>query len=163
MNQRILLMVTIVLLALPGAGFAMKGMGSDGMAMEHEGMNMTEDMIMLGNDAQAGVKAMAHAQVYDEAARAALAKMGQEGTHHFMVMFRDQQSGEMISEGRVAVRVKAAGGEWSSPVQLMPMKMEMGNGFGADIKLAAGTYQFNIGTLMADGQKRIFRMESSIK
>src|SRR6056297_315445 len=159
MNQRILLIVTLALLVLPAASFAMKDMDSGGMEMDHDGMDMTEDMIMLGTAAQTGVKAMAHAQVYDSAARSTLAEMGQEASHHFMVMFTDEQTGEMIPQGQVAVKVRPAGGDWSSPVKLMPIKMDMGDGFGGDIKIASGTYEFSIGTLLADGQKRLFQLD----
>ena len=56
MNQRILLIVTLALLVLPAASFAMKDMDSGGMEMDHNGKDMTEDMIMLGTAAQTGVR-----------------------------------------------------------------------------------------------------------
>jgi len=137
----------------------------------HEGMEhgdhghmdhgkMMGDMVMLGNDDEDGVKAMAHLKVYDDAAKASMAKMGMTSTHHFMIVFADDKSGTPVTEGMAAVKVKAKDGEAGKAVKLMPMKMDMGTGFGADITLPGpGEYEIKVGTKLADGKKRQFKFE----
>ncbi|GAB4164357.1 MAG: hypothetical protein Tsb0017_02510 [Geothermobacteraceae bacterium] len=133
--------------------------GHDHSGHDHGGMQMMGGMLMLGNDSEDGVKAMAHAKVYDEAARASMAKMGMNATHHFMVMFTDEATGKPVTEGKVAIKVKTGDGDWSKPVMLMPMKMDMGEGFGGDIALEPGEYEIKVGTKLADGKKRQFEFE----
>ena len=65
---------------------------------KHGGMEMEGDMIMLGDDSDDGVKAMAHLKDVKEA----MAEMGMPGTHHIMVMFMDKKTGEPIEEGIAA-------------------------------------------------------------
>jgi len=146
----------------------MKGMDHDKMkGMDHgdmKGMKMDGDMIMLGNDSDKGIKAMAHAKVYDQAGRDALAKMGMNSTHHLMLMFTDEKTGKPVTEGKVAVKVKREGGEESKPVMLLAMKMGMGAGFGGDISLPEkGEYEIKVGTRLADGKKRQFKFEIEVK
>ncbi|ORJ60503.1 hypothetical protein [Geothermobacter hydrogeniphilus] len=151
-----------------GSMKGMKGMDHDKMkGMDHgdmKGMKMDGDMIMLGNDSDEGIKAMAHAKVYDQAGRDALAKMGMNSTHHLMLMFTDEKTGKPVTEGKVAVKVKREGGEESKPVMLMAMKMGMGAGFGGDISLPEkGEYEIKVGTRLADGKKRQFKFEIEVK
>lgn len=128
--------------------------------MDHGQMQMAGGMVMLGNDDEEGVKAMAHVKVYDESSKASMAKMGMTSTHHFMVVFADDKSGQAITEGMAAVKVKAKDGEAGKAVKLMPMKMTMGTGFGADVTLPGpGEYEFKLGTKLADGKKRQFKFE----
>ena len=67
-------------------GGAMPGMEKGGM------MN---GMMMLGNQTENGVKAMAHIKDIHEG----MAKMGMEQTHHLMLMFMDTATGKPIAGG----------------------------------------------------------------
>lgn len=117
--------------------------------MEHGGMAMEGDMIMLGNSVEDGVKAMAHLKDVSEA----MAEMGMKETHHFMVMFVDEATGEAINEGVVAVKVTDPAGQEAEAVRLMGMQGH----FGADVVLSqSGHYVFKVGTKLADGTKRTF-------
>jgi len=125
-------------------------------SMGHDGMAMKGDMIMLGDAEQDGVKAMAHLKDVKDA----MAKMGMKTTHHIMVMFVDQASGKPIDSGNAAVKVKGADGKESEPVKLMGMQGH----FGADIELPGpGQYHFTIGTKLADGKKRQFDFDFTLK
>jgi hypothetical protein len=133
-----------------------EGQAADMQGMKHEGMAMKGDMALIGDQVVDGVKAMAHIMVYDDAARAAMAKMGMDATHHLMMLFVDEQS-RPIAGGSAALKVRTKDGEAGNPVKLMPMKMEMGAGFGGDFTLAEkGEFRFLVGTKLEDGQKRQF-------
>jgi uncharacterized protein involved in copper resistance len=124
--------------------------------MDHGGMDMQGDMIMLGNSVQDGVKAMAHLKDV----RAAMAKMGMAHTHHIMVMFTDAASGEPIESGVAAVKIKGSDGKEGEALKLMGMQGH----FGTDIELKEpGEYHFIVGTRLADGKKRQFEFEYTLK
>jgi len=124
--------------------------------MDHGGMAMKGDMIMLGDDTEEGVKAMAHLKDVKEA----MAKMGMKETHHFMVMFMDAETGKAIESGTVAVKVKGPSGGEGEAIKLMGMQGH----FGADIALGEkGEYTFKLGTKLADGKKRQFEFEFTFK
>lgn len=161
------ILVALFLMGLPLASGAMEGMehgktekmehGSmEGMKHgERGGMMMGEGMIMLGEETEEGVKAMAHLNDVKEA----MAKMGMKETHHFMVAFVDE-AGEQITEGTVAVKIKGPAGKEIGPVKLMGMEGH----FGADIVLEeAGKYEFMVGTKLKDGQARQFHFEHTVK
>lgn len=172
-----LVLIAVFLLTLPLAVSAMDHSKMDMDHKDHGSMNhgdhgkmdmdhskMSGGMLMLGNDSEEGVTAMAHVKVYDEAARASMAKMGMTSTHHLMVVFTDEKSGDPIVSGTVAVKVKSGDGEVGDAIMLMPMKMDMGSGFGADVTLPAGDeYEFKLGTKLADGKKRKFEFEYKVK
>ncbi|TYO98249.1 hypothetical protein EDC39_10744 [Geothermobacter ehrlichii] len=146
----------------------MEGMDHDGMkGMDHDGMKgmkMGAGMLMLGTESEDGVEAMAHAKVYDEAARASMEKMGMSATHHFMIMFKDEKTGAPVTGGLVAVKIKPKNGEAGKAIKLMPMKMGMGEGFGGDINLPApGEYEIKVGSKLADGKKRQFKFEIRVE
>jgi len=137
---------------------AMQGMEKGGMQgmkdMEQGGM--MNGMMMLGDQTEDGVKAMAHLKDIHEG----MAKMGMDQTHHLMVMFMDTATGKPIANGTVAVKIKDPSGKVSEPIQLMPMSMGMGQSFGSDITLPTkGKYQFDIGTKLEDGKKRQFQFD----
>ena len=149
-------------LAMEHQGGKMEGMGQDSGAMQGmdkggmQGMKgmeqggMMNGMMMLGNQTENGVKAMAHIKDIHEG----MAKMGMDQTHHFMVMFTDTASG----------KIKDPAGNVGEPIQLMPMNMGMGQAFGSDITLPAkGKYQFEIGSKLEDGHKRQFQFDFDYK
>ncbi|NIQ11357.1 MAG: hypothetical protein GWO23_17590, partial [Gammaproteobacteria bacterium] len=76
-----------------------------------------------------------------------MAKMGMDATHHVMVFFADEKSGEAVSGGKAAIKVK---GQEGKPAMLM----QMGEGYGADVKLEGMMNTFEIGTKLEDGKKR---------
>ncbi len=124
--------------------------------MDHGGMSMEGDMVMLGNSVQDGVKAMAHLKDV----KATMAKMDMDATHHIMVMFADVNSGEPIESGAAAVKIKGPDGEESKAINLIGMEGH----FGADIELTEpGDYHFTVGTRLADGNKRQFEFDYTLK
>lgn len=134
-----------------------EGLAADIQGMKHEGMHMKGDMVLIGDQVVDGVKAMAHIMVYDDAARASMAKMGMDTTHHLMMLFVDEKSGRPIAEGSAALKIRTKEGEAGNPIKLMPMKMEIGSGFGSDIALPEkGDFTFLVGTKLEDGKKRQF-------
>jgi hypothetical protein len=141
-----------------GHGQAMVAMNHG--SMQHGDMaqnqEMSQDMdggfVEVGKDTQEGVVATVKVKAYDEKAMATMAKMGMNATHHVMVSFADEKSGAAIAAGKAAVKVK---GQDAKPVMLMLM----GDGFGGDVTLAGpGMYTFEIGTKLADGNKRQFEV-----
>ncbi len=158
MNRKIWIgLFTVLLIALPFSALAgdqkMQGMDHGKMKGMEQG-GMMNGMMMLGNQTENGVKAMAHIKDIHEG----MAKMGMDQTHHLMVMFTDAATGKPIATGTVAVKIKDPAGKVSKPIQLMPMNMGEGEGFGSDIALPAkGKYQFLIGSKLEDGHKRQFQ------
>ena len=118
----------------------------------HKGHDMGAekgDFVEIGKDTQKGVVATAKVKTYDEKTLASMKKMGMDATHHVMVFFTDEKSGDEIAGGKAALKVK---GMDANPVMLMLM----GAGFGGDVTLKDGMYTFEIGTKLKDGKKRQF-------
>lgn len=136
---------------------SMKGMEHGSMkGMDHDKMMMDENMIMVGEQTEEGVKAMAHLKDVGEA----MAEMGMKQTHHFMVMFMDTEHGKPIEEGLVAVKITTPSGETGKPVKLMGMQGH----FGADVTLAEkGKYEFEVGTKVKDGKKRQYQFHYTVE
>lgn len=125
-------------------------------SMDHgDHSKMAGGMMMLGSDEEDGVSAMGHIMAYDAEKVAAMQKMGMSATHHFMIYFKDVKSGKAITEGSVALKVKADDKE-SDAIRLMLM----GDGFGADISIPEGEEaELKVGSKLADGKKRKFEFE----
>ena len=122
----------------------------------HKGHDMAKmdmakdgDFVEIGKDTQAGVIATAKVKTYDEKTMATMAKMGMSATHHVMIFFTDEKSGEAVASGKAAIKVK---GEDAKPTMLM----QMGTGFGGDVSVGEGMFTFEIGTKLEDGKKRKF-------
>lgn len=151
-NMRKIVITLALLIALP---LAAQAMNHEGMKMSSdmegmEGMKMSADMIMLPQVVVDGVAATAHLKDVSKA----MSKMGMEQTHHLMVMFVNQKTGEAIDSGSVAVRVINRNGDKSEPVRLMLMEGQ----FGADVTISGGTmYTLEVGSKLADGKKRQFK------
>ena len=127
----------------------------DAKEMDHD-MHKGHDMeaadagfVEIGKDTQDGVVATVKVKAYDEKTRQTMAKMGMNATHHVMVFFTDEKTGEAVSSGKAALKVK---GEDATPAMLMPM----GSGFGSDVSVGDGMSTFEIGTKLEDGKKRQF-------
>jgi hypothetical protein len=153
-------------LALPMVAFAgdccpSDTMKMDGMAggMEHhagmkmDSMHMAGNEVMLGHQEISGVRAMAHLKDV----RQAMSEAGMTTTHHFMVMLHDQATDVNLDQGSVAVKVTLPSGEQLPAAKLMGMQGH----FGADVTLATpGEYIFTVGSVLADGQKRVFTFKT---
>jgi hypothetical protein len=150
-------MKTFSLAALLALCLVMPPLGSVAQASGMQGMAMQGDMVKIGEQVVDGVKAMAYIMVYGESARASMAKMGMETTHHLMMLFVDEQSGRPITGGAAALKVRNQNGETGKAIKLMAMKMKMGAGFGSDFSLPEkGEFTFLVGTKLDDGKKRRF-------
>lgn len=134
----------------PMAGEMMQheGMGNADQGM-HDMGNKADDFVEIGKDTQDGVVATVKVKTYDAEALATMAKMGMNATHHVMVFFTDETSGEAITSGKVALKTA---GEEAKPV----MMMQMGTGFGGDVTLGEGMHTLDLGTKLSDGTKRQF-------
>ena len=157
----------LVFLALPVVAFASDCCAGDTMNMadmkHHDGMKM-DDMkmdsmhmsgneVMLGHQEISGVRAMAHLKDV----RQAMSEAGMTTTHHFMVMLHDQSTDTNLDQGSVAVKVTLPSGEQLPAKKLMGMQGH----FGADVTLATpGEYTFTVGSVLADGQKRVFTFKT---
>lgn len=157
MKKQLFAMMMVVTLMIPAGAMAMKGMdhGSmekmdHGKKMEQGGMSMGKGMVMLQSVEVDGVVASAHLMDTKEK----MAEHGMAMTHHIMVGFVNSE-GKGIDEGQVAVKVEGPDGKISKANRMMGMDGQ----FGADITLdQKGTYQFMIGTKLADGKKRMFHI-----
>jgi hypothetical protein len=111
----------------------------------HKGHDMGGDgFVEIGKDTQKGVVATVKVKSYDDET---IAMIG--ATHHVMVYFADEKSGEAVGGGKAALKVK---GQDAKPAMLM----QMGDGFGADVKLEGMMNTFEIGSKLEDGKKRQF-------
>lgn len=165
-----LVLIAVFMLSLPLSALAvshekgemgsMKGMEHGSMksmeGMEQGKMMMDGNMIMLGDETVDGVKAMAHLKDVKEA----MSKMGMKGTHHFMVMLMDTESGKSIDSGLVAVKITDPEGKVAEPLKLMGMQGH----FGVDVALTEkGEYHFQVGTKVKDGKKRTYEFSYTVK
>jgi hypothetical protein len=143
------LMLMTLALAIPAALMAMDSdkmdraatnkaaeMGqADGMQMGQAmkmGSSMSDDagdFVEVGSDSVDGVAAMVKVKTYDEKTLASMQKMGMNATHHVMVFFTDEASGQALG-GQAALKIKDADGNVSEPA----MMMRMGKGFGAGVQ-----------------------------
>lgn len=114
------------------------------------------NVVDLGTVTEKGVKATGHLNDVTEIMK----NMGMPQTHHFMVMFTDEKSGQPIVEGMVALKIRDQAGIESSPIRLEGMEGH----FGADIMLEQkGLYEFNVGTALIDGVKRQYQFKYEYK
>lgn len=137
----------------------MKGMDKDhdmgamkGMEKGHDMDAMEGGFVEIGKDTQNGVVATVKIKTYDEKTLATMKKMGMDATHHVMVFFTDEKSGDEIAGGKVALKVK---GQDAKPT----MMMLMGKGFGGDVSLSGMMITLEIGTKLEDGKKRQFSIK----
>lgn len=143
---------TIAMMALIFA-MGMPMMASAAMDHSKHGKEMAGDMDAkgghfeeIGKDIQKGVIATVKVKAYDEKTKATMEKMGMSATHHVMVFFSNETTGEAIIPGQAAINVKNANTKPS-------MLMQMGDGFGADVSVGPGMSTFEIGTRFKEGEK----------
>lgn len=164
MNKKQLMMSLMLMLLIPATVMAMDNNAMDHSSMDSASMNKMDmsgmdhsmdDMMMLGNEEVDGVKAMFHLSDV----KTVMAKAGQPFTHHLMVNFVDVKTGKSIEAGKVAVKVKTPADVEGKPQMLMGMDGH----FGVDLILdQTGTYQFKIGSKLADGKKREFNPQQDL-
>jgi len=141
MKRCFYILCTFLCLLLPFNVLAMK--------MNHASMEMAGESIPLGEVEVDGVKASARLLDVGKA----MAEHGMKTTHHLMVKFTSVESGEVISTGRAATKVKTADGKESKAFKMMAMD----DAFGTDLTLdQQGHYQFDVGTKLKDKKKRVF-------
>jgi hypothetical protein len=147
-----LFLAMVVGLTTPVVALEYGDMGS----MGHGAMVAGAKKIQLGQVEVEGVKAQAHLDDVSQAMAAA----GMQETHHLMLAFTDAGSGREVGDGLVAVKVSGPDLKAGAPVKMMAMD----GSFGADLNLAKpGSYNFEIGTKLADGKKRQFRFSYIVK
>ena len=144
-------LMLLAFLALPMVAFASDCCAGNSMKMDS--MQMAGNEVMLGQQEINGVRAMAHLKDV----HLAMAEAGMTTTHHFMVMLHDQATDANLDQGSVAVKVTLPTGQQLPAKKLMGMQGH----FGADVTLATpGEYTFTIGSILADGQKRVFTFKT---
>ena len=127
---------------------------SHDMHKDHD-MGGGDDFIEVGKDTRDGVVATVKVKTYDEETMATMNKMGMEATHHVMVFFTDEKSGDAIVAGKAAIKVRGSGDDKPK----LDMLTMMGDGFGGDVNVKGmGMYTFEIGTKLEDGKKRQFEV-----
>ncbi|MBW2514507.1 MAG: hypothetical protein JRE21_08045 [Deltaproteobacteria bacterium] len=126
-----------------------------GIGSEHA-MHGGDDFVEVGKASQDGVTATVKVKTYDAETLESMAKMGMDATHHVMVFFSDDASGDAVSGGKAALKVKDSTGKSGKAMKLMGM----GEGFGVDVTLKEkGMYTFEVGTMLDDGKKRQYEIE----
>lgn len=154
-----LLILALVALSIPATAMAMKGMENHddskkmdhgsmkmdkGMEMDHGSMDMSgmSGVVMLQDEVVDGVKGSAH--LMD----------AEDGTgKKLMIMFTDEKTGAMLSDGRCAVKVESPDEKVGEAQQMMKHTGMFGAGVALEQK---GMYHFKVGTKLADGKKRTF-------
>ena len=174
-SLKIMTMLLIALMILPLVAYAMSHGSHDhkkAAEMDHHGEMKHNDhddhnqtagtassegsMIIVGSMVSKGVKGMAHLNDVS----ATMAKMGMTTTHHFMIVFVDEASGEQIDTGSVALKITNPDAKVGEAIELIGMDGH----FGADVILdMAGEYHFKLGTKLADGTKRKFHFHLVVK
>ena len=161
MKRTLITLASLVLLHVPMIASAQQSSHEQHTMPQHSGHEAMEKArtktLMLGEQTVDGVKCKA--MVNDVGA--AMAQMGMKENYHFMVMFNDAATGAPIEQGTVAVKIiDPKTGKAGEPIGLMGM----GNHFGADVALTEkGVYQFQVGTKLADGNKRQFQFTFTVK
>lgn len=125
-------------------------------SMDHSGMNMSGELIMLEGNMHDNVKGVAHLRDISKT----MAEMGMDKTHHFMVMFKNALTGKTINTGLVAVKVIDPAGKKHAAVKMMAMD----GSFGTDVSLAQkGKFVFEVGTKLDNGKRRQFEFKYNVE
>lgn len=127
-----------------------------GTSQGHDGMTSDGTMMIVGSMVSKGVKGMAHVKDVSST----MHDMGLKTTHHFMIAFMDEKSGELIESGRVALKITNPDAKIGDPIPLLGMDGH----FGADVTLdMPGEYHFKLGTKLADGISRKYHFHHVVK
>jgi hypothetical protein len=121
-------------------------------AQTSQSMQSMQGQIPLGDDTQYGVKATGRLVQVSPATQT-----GAQATWDFMVIFRDATNGATLTEGLVALKITDPSGATGAPLKLNPETVGAEKGFGTGVTFTTpGTYQFEVGSRLADGHKRQF-------
>lgn len=113
-------------------------------------------MMIVGNMTSKGIKGMAHLKDVS----ATMSEMGMKATHHFMIAFVDEATGEQIEKGKVALKITNPDAKVGEAIELVGMQGH----FGADVVLdMKGEYHFRLGTKLADGKQRKYHFHHVIE
>ena len=150
MKQKLMGLLTVMfLLSLAVEIQAMKD-------MDHSGMNMGGELIMLEGDMRDNIKGVAHLRDISKT----MAEMGMDKTHHFMVTFKDDLTGKTIETGIAALKVVDPAGKKHDAVRMMAMD----GSFGVDVSLTQkGKFVFEVGTKLDNGKKRQFKFHYTVE
>jgi hypothetical protein len=151
----ILLFTSLTASAMSHQGHGEHG-ESHSMHGGEKGMSADGSMLIVGSMVSKGVKGEAH--IKDVSAK--MAEMGMKATHHFMIAFIEEGTGEQIEEGTVALKITNPDAKVGDPIPLIGMDGH----FGADVTLdMPGEYHFRLGTKLADGTKRKYHFHHVVK
>ena len=169
-SHRLIAPLFMALLLLPITVVASGDHGHDSMAQDHvdavhhqnggktdlhsghdmpggNGAMTADGMVVVGSMVSKGIKGTAQIKNVS----VAMADMGMASTHHFMMSFVDEETGNKIEGGSVALKITNPDAKISEPIELIGMDGH----FGADIILdMEGEYHFRLGTKLDDGTKR---------
>jgi len=169
-SHRLIAQLSMVLLLLPMTVIASGGHGHDSIAQDHVDAMHHQDggkidlhsghdipggngdvnaggMIVVGSMVSKGIKGTAQIKNVS----VAMADMGVTPTHHFMMSFVDEATGNKIEGGSVALKITNPDAKISEPIEMIGMDGH----FGVDIILdMEGEYHFRLGTKLEDGTKR---------
>ncbi|WP_020677953.1 hypothetical protein [Geopsychrobacter electrodiphilus] len=139
-----LLILALMVVLVPATGMAMKAMDNKDMKMDKGSMEKSgmSGVVMLQDEVVDGVKGAAH--LMD-------AKDGKG--QMLMVMFTDEKTGAMISEGRCAVKIESPDEKLGEAQKMMTHDGMFGTSVSFTQK---GMHHLNVGTKLADGKKRAF-------
>ena len=119
---------------------------------EGDGMSAEGLMYIIGDQVRDGVRGMAHLKEIAPPLQSRSLTI----THHFMVAFVDQSSGDQIETGTAALQVENPQGERTGPIPLHGMEGH----FGADLILeGTGPYHFLVVLEQDDGTEHQFRFQ----
>jgi len=122
--------------------------GSKHKEMDHGGMHATGKTIHT--ETVDGVKATFTLIDMKEQMKGTEMPAGMKDTHHLMIMFKDNKTGKMLSEGQV--KVKISGPDKSTQTKTL---MGMSGGFGADVTMPVkGKYGIMTKFQLKDGKVR---------
>ncbi len=145
----IAMMALVFAMGMPMIATAAMDHGSDDKEMagdmKHDMSAMEGGFVEIGKDTQNGVVATIKIKTYDDKTLASMKKMGMNATHHVMVFFTDEKTGETVASGKAALKIK---GDDAKPAMLMLM----GTGVGGDVTVGEGMATFEIGTKLEDGK-----------
>ena len=123
-----------------------------GKEMAHDMDTKNGHFTEIGEDTTEGVVATVKVKAYDEEAMETMANMGMNATHHVMVFFTDETSGEPIASGKAAIRIKDPKDHKTT------MLMRMGSGFGGDVYVEKGMSIFEIRKRLENGRTLRFEV-----
>ena len=151
-----ILLMTLLSAPLLASAASHQGHDSHATHSEHDGKTAEGSMMIIGSMVSKGVKGMAHLKDVS----ATMADMGMKTTHHFMIAFIDEKTGEQIESGIVALKITNPDAKVGDPIPLMGMDGH----FGADVTLdMSGEYHFRLGTKLADGTKRKYHFHHVVE